>query len=525
MSRLLTLLRPPNTARVAAANNCNLPTSFSTAPVWVHNAWTTHVSGPAGYAGGIDLYFVNGVLATDSEQDAYYDFYLRAGIYLGGAFFPVAFGGAQQALVSKSWGVAIGRANVVIPPNTRFVVTNRRVAADGGAAGSYNAITTTGGALARQDGILTGTDPAKDYTLGVGVPFGAKAGPVTVNGAGALTAIGIAQAKAAASQAYADGGINLGYWFGPAGAGQPGATIPGTPPGGGYGVLSGGGLAGFYAGAGEAGLLTANPPIAVVGGGGGFGSSTTASYGPSLITGVPLAKTPSVLLVGDSITAGYGSVDAMGDLNGSYGWYEQLLAGTYGLHKLAVSGESAAGWMANHTRQLDYIDAAIRGGLRPDRVVVALGTNDFLNNLNSDALTVTLANIDAIAGLFRARGAKITLTTVPPAVKTLATTNRFTTVAEQEPFNANFVTGGKVDQFNAAVVAGTIARDSYIDGSSYCRDTVTPHAFRTNAFGAGTAFCAYDGQIPATSYYQGIHPSVGVGIPYLRANVPVPAFA
>ena len=463
---------------------------------------------------------MNGLISTNSEQSAYYDFTLRAGVVVNGVFTQLQFNGQTDIVISKNWGIAIGKASVCIPPNTDFYITNRRVATDNGAAGSYNVITTTGGTTFRQDGIISGTDATKDYTMGVGIAYGAKCGTPVISG-GLITSIPVNSSSAGVGYT---AGLNLYMWYGAAGSGQPAAQYSGSGVSG-YGNPSGGQLSSITVSAGGTGHNSSNPPLAFVGGAGnattGFGTNT-AAYGPSLITGIPRKKNPSILLIGDSITSGYGSVDAMGDLTASFGVYEQVLVNRLGanVHKMAVTGESGAGWNANYTQQLNFMDTHIKRGLRPSHVVIALGTNDFLTNSNTNVVSATQTNINNIANLWRARGAKIILTTVPPNNSTTATTNKFTTLAEQSPTlvggsAANFQVGGYVDQYNTALRAGAIVNSGIIDISSYCRDATTPSRWRVDTYGGATAFCATDGT----------HPSVGVGIPYLVANMTLPSFS
>ena len=513
MSALLTRLASAR-GRVALANNCNIPNTYFTGSNWVQNCWTKHRSGPAGYS-NIEVTFINGTISTNSEQNAYYDFVLRAGLYVGGQFYQFLFDGATETTVSKNWGIAIGTVSAYIPPNTDFYITNRRVAADNGAAGTYNVITNTAGITARQDGQIAGTSTALDFTLGSGVAYGAKcAHPPTINnGTGAITAISVDTNNRGTGYT---AGLNLVAWYGPAGSGQPGKTAPGTGLSG-YGVNSSGQLSSVVILDGDTSHNSSSPPRIFVGGAGnaasGFGT-TTAAYGPSLITGIPRYNTPSVLIVGDSIAAGYGSVYTMGDLNASYGFYEQVLADRYGVHKLAVSGESCAGWLTTHTQQLNFMDAQIRRGLRPSHVLLTLGLNDFLTNTNTDVLTVVQSYVTQMANMWRDRGAKILLTTIPPNNTTSSGSNKYTTIVEQTPYNSNFTLGSKVDQYNAALLAGTgPANNGVIDVRALMQDATTTTAWRVDCYGGTTAFCATDGT----------HPSVGVGIPYMVANLTIPA--
>ncbi len=496
---------------VAVANNSNFPTSFNTSASWVHNAWTTHRSGPVNYT-GIEVTFLNGLLSTNSEPNAGYDFVLRCGILLNGTFYQGLCNGSAEATVSRLWGTATFTfAGLTIPANTTFYVTNRRVASDGGAAGSYDVITNTGGITQRQDGVIAGTDNTKDFTLGVGVAFGARNNRVTnlqVNASGQVTGV----TRSSAGQGYS-GGLTIAGWYGPAGAGAKGATIPGSGITG-YGNSSGGLYTTTSITGGGTLHSSANPPFVFVGGSGtaanGFGTGT-ATYGPTLIAGVPSAATPSVLGHGDSIMAGYGSVDTLGDLNANSGCYEQTLANQYGFFKLAVSGESAAGWRGNNTKQLAFIDAMIARGLKITHVILGLGVNDFLTNTNTDVVSVTQTNIAAISAIWKGRGvSKVLMTTIPPY--NTAVGNNFTTVLNQTIGNINYTLGGRVDSYNTAIIGGTPANDGVIDIRTQCQDSVVTTAWRTDTYGGSTAFCGTDG----------IHPSMQVGIPYLLLNMTIP---
>ncbi len=514
------LLLSKNQNRVAVANNCNIPINYNTGANWVQNCWTRHHSGPTGYS-AIEATFINGLISTNSEQSSYYDFVLRAGIYVNGTFTQFLFDGQTEVTVSKDWGIAVGKASVYIPPNTDFYITNRRVATDNGAAGSYKVITTTAGTTYRQDGIISGTDTSKDFTLGTGVAYGARAGTPVINGSGVMTSIPIDSANRGTGYS---AGVNLAIWYGPAGVNQPASLYTGSGVTG-YGSVSGGQLSSITVSTGGSGYTPGAPPQAFIGGTGtaatGFGT-TTATYGPSLISGIPRYRRPSVLLIGDSITIGYGSVDAIGDLNASFGLYEQALVNRAGVtvHKMAVSGESAVGWVTTKTHQMNYMDAQIARGMRPTHVVIGLGVNDFLTNNNSTVISATQSYISTIADMWRSRGAKIILTTIPPSNTTSSGSNKFTTLAEQSPTlvggsSANYQAGGRVEQYNSALLSGAIANDGIIDISSYCRDATTTSSWRVDTYGGATAFCANDG----------IHPSVGCGIPYLVANMALPNFS
>lgn len=497
----------------AMANNVNLPFTYNTSANWVHNCWTTHTSGPVAYS-NVEVTFVNGINTLNSEIDAFYDFTMRCGILLNGVFYQGKVGSLTEISVSKSWGRGSFTFPTLtsIPANTTFYVTNRRVANDGGVAGSYNVITNTGGITQRQDGIISSTDNTQDFTLGVGVGYGGKNNRVTSGqvSAGGVTGV----TKSAGGQNYT-AALNLGPWYGPAGEGAKGATIPGSGITG-YAPVSGGTYSSsvlFTPGTGHSG---ANPPFIFVGGvgnaGSGFGT-TTAVYGPSIIMGKPASATPSVLLQGDSIMSGYGSADSTGDLNGNYGCYEQRLANGYGCFKIAVPGEAAGGWVSNNTKQLAFVDAMITRGLKISHVIIGLGVNDFLGTIGGSVLTATQGFMTSIATTWKGRGVgKIIMTTIPPYT---TSSDGFVTTANQTIGNANYSLAGLVDQYNTAIKANNPVNDGVFDIRTFCQDATVTTKWRVDAFGGSTAFCLGDG----------IHPSMAVGIPYLTANMTIPTIS
>lgn len=159
-----------------ATNNLSMPYTFNTSANWVHNARTYHRSGPVSYT-DIEIWFLNGIKGANSEQDAGYDFDLRAGVELNGTYYPGyhKVGGSRDATIAKEWGIGkLTFPGLTLPASAVFAVLNRRVASDGGLAGSYDVITNTSGITARGDGIIAGTDDSVDYTTGTSLADGAS---------------------------------------------------------------------------------------------------------------------------------------------------------------------------------------------------------------------------------------------------------------------------------------------------------------------------------------------------------------
>lgn len=110
----------------------------------------------------------------------------------------------------------------------------------------------------------------------------------------------------------------------------------------------------------------------------------------------PIARGSVVLVLGDSITAGYG-------LSPEQSWVRTLAAETgWQIVNAGVSGDTTAGGLARLPTLLDEH--------RPQAVIVELGGNDMLKRLPS---TQAVANLEAMLGEIRARGARPILMATP----------------------------------------------------------------------------------------------------------------
>jgi hypothetical protein len=517
-------------ALALVANNCRFTQTINNSANWVQNCWTKHRSGPAGFPKGIFAAFVNGQTSTNSEQSAQYNFNLRCAVYVNGKFTRGAWltnPASVDSLISRHWGKDTAFLDAVIPPNTDFYITNRRVAEDLGVAGSYNVITNTQGQTFRNDGLISGTDVTKDFTMGVGIAYGMKALSPNINSSGVFTSIPVDPNNRGFN--VTAGGAYVTY-YGPTGVNQPGALIPGTTAPGGYTNPSGGGVGSVSVVGGGTGMNNNEPPTIILGGvgtaGSGFGTAT-ASYGPSAIFGEPDGDSTSVLCIGDSITNGVGSVDGVGDLYGNFGCYEQAFQNKCGIMISAQNGDSYLGTYGNYTNRIAFWQYLYNLGLRIDSVVFGYGANDFNSNANSDVLTVT--QTQAAAWGVRMKGiwpdAEIIYTTIMPET---TTTDGGITTANQTPVTIgsgtpNFAAGGRVSQWNAGILNGTgvAGQDGYLDIAGVVADATTPSKWRV----AGEfTLAAYSGVAFSTPETAGqpltmIHPNRTVGIPYIAANL------
>ncbi len=116
-----------------------------------------------------------------------------------------------------------------------------------------------------------------------------------------------------------------------------------------------------------------------------------------LVWGAAQAQTPRLLVLGDSLAAGYG-------LPAGQGFADRLEAAlkregiAVEVLKSGVSGDTSAGGLA----RLDWALAD-----KPTHAIVELGGNDGLRGLAPETLN---ANLDAIVGKLKAAGVKVLLT-------------------------------------------------------------------------------------------------------------------
>lgn len=561
---------------VIAANNSEIPNNLFTNANWVMHTATTHYPGPANYSCP-RVKYVNWYLGTTSENQGNYDFYLRAGWWDGFQFHRLKFNGQVDVLVSKTYGEVWSDpdCSIRITNGQPFKIYTRRVASDGGVAGSYNHITNTSGQTFRQDGLIQGADATVDYTMGATIAYGATYLTPVISG-GAITSIPIDPNNKGINYT---AGQNAWCYYGGAGANQPGSLYPGS------GALAGG-FCNFTGnnggtsttitlGSGGTGYSSGNPPICGCGGTGvagtGFGTPTSG-YGPSAIIAIPDRPVASTIVDGDSISAGFTSVDGAGDIRGAHGLWEQYLTGKTGVVKVAVSGETAVGRLTVQTRRNAFVQDIIDQGTQISHVIIALGANDFQTNLNSDAVSAIQGYVSNVRDIYRNMGIpKIYGTTIIPSV-TAGSSKVDQSIMTVK--NANYNAGGKVLQYNSALVGGTPSFDAVVDIASITRDATNTHLPRTDAYAPANKTCntnsntTVDGLPDVTGLYvgmgiqatgipagttisaigttsvtlsaaatatatglsckfttafltgDGVHPSVGVGIAYSVANMP-----
>lgn len=132
-------------------------------------------------------------------------------------------------------------------------------------------------------------------------------------------------------------------------------------------------------------------------------ASTTAIYGPSIISGVPKngVAPVSCLAAGDSTDRGYTSSDTYGDANGNYGPLERKYNSAFGIINFAVSQMTATGWFAP---EIKANAALVDNGVKINNFYNGLGINDATGGRTFSQIADDLKVID---DGWRAKGAKI----------------------------------------------------------------------------------------------------------------------
>lgn len=406
----------------------------------------------------------------------------------------------------------------------------------GTATRSYAVFISTGGRTARADGIMGSHDPDVDYTLGVGVAHGRQALPIDPSKCVAgklLSGTGtILYDPDNLGFNYTSNAQSIEMWHGPAGPGAPGAERPGLGVSASGVTVSGNPRVNIAnSAAGGSGLDPQNLPLPKVGGSGtpdtGFGTNA-AIYGPALITARPklgYSAQRSLKFLVNSLQS-YGSADATGTLNASFGCLEQICEGRIATSKTGISGNSASGVAQTIDKQIQFILHQISMGMVPQGLFIDLATNDFLTNTASTVITGVFNNYDLLGNIFRDIGFEdIYFATIPPCTITAQTTPalKFTTLEEQTPYlvsgsDANWKKGGRVEEFNARLLANEIPNSGILKIGDMCRGTGDYSAcWRTDAFGGNTAFCN-DDSIGSIVQQVGIHISQEVGIAYIKQN-------
>lgn len=463
------------------ANHTNIPdgllSAASASTNYVDHNIVMHIAGPESGYSQIRPVFHNGIYTNDVEQDGAVSFYLRAGLYYDGTWYPLTFNGSRDVLVDKAAGTVIADAlDITIAAGGKFWISSRRIAELGASQPAFKWNYTMKVSGISQSGGISRADPTVDYTLGVGLPFGAEFVPTNVNGSNGLTT----------TTGVVSGGVNyvgsysLQWYHGWAGRGNAGATIPGNSAGG-YTNRTGDALTGVTITSAGTGYDTANKPTPYLVGGTILSYSERGVYSASAILGVASnAAAKSVLLFGDSYTAG-GVISP--DLVMTP--YEYSLS-DYSTHKIANNGTKALDFIqGNMDKRIAFFEQLLAWGYQPTHVCNAMGVNDYGNTSPSVPAETLATRIETINNYFRSKGCEIINVTLPPRT---TSTDSWATTANQTVYSSDYALNGEVMQYNDLQRNETgITHDYLIDTASFWRDGTDTEKWPVALYGSAAA--------------------------------------
>jgi hypothetical protein len=401
-----------------------------------------------------------------------------------GQFTPCTSAGQRRALCADGATLSTDPVKVSIKAGTYGAIRMReRKLAPDPTANAW--LWSTEGDPAFNEGSVTHSDPQRDWTLG-GAPGETAALTWTVDEAGVVT-----PRIARPGTGITTTGVIIG-------------VLDSQRSGRGFShiaTVKDGSLAGWFqqkSGTGYSRDTWIGPS-----GMGGYGAGgPKQSHGPCIIAGTPARTAQSVLLLGDSISAGFGSSDKRGDIERNFGPYARALSKKANVCNAAIPGLTAYACDYRYQRTRALV-AAI---LRPQIVLVCLGSNDLDQGVD-DSKSKT--PVDALRGHLRSItswwvencGSEIWLGTILPRV-TLGSDGH------QTP-RLGFEAGGSADRTNAALRDKTLVTTAthIIDGRAIVQDPADPSLWRVD-------------HGPLTE--DGTHPSDTTGIPYLAAHLPIP---
>lgn len=261
-------------------------------------------------------------------------------------------------------------------------------------------------------------------------------------------------------------------------------------------TVSNGSLAGWYqqnGGSGYSHSIWVGPS-----GMGGYGAGgPQQTFGPSVIAGTPVSPKNSVLLIGDSITAGFGATDQRGDISRNFGIYARALSGQYNVCNTAIPGLTAYACDFRYSRTRALVQSLVH----PQTVLICIGTND-IDQAITDSGSKTVVNalkghLASIASWWSTNcGSNIWFGTILPRVNI--------TGGVQTP-RTGFEAGGNADQVNTAILNGSIfPATRIISGRKVVQDPANNSIWRTDH---------------GTLTDDGTHPNDGNGIPWVSTNL------
>jgi lysophospholipase L1-like esterase len=238
---------------------------------------------------------------------------------------------------------------------------------------------------------------------------------------------------------------------------------------------------------------------------GGYGpGGPTQTHGPCVIAGTPTDPKKSVLLIGDSIAAGFGSSDKRGDIWRNFGIYARALSRKTNVCNTAIPGLTAYACDYRYKRTRDLIKSI----LNPQIVLICLGSNDIDQSVDDSKSKTPLAalkgHLGNIASWWATNcGSEIWFGTILPRV-----TKSDAIIAAPIP-KPGFESNGTADQINAAIRDKSLfpATAEIIGTRVLVQNPADPTQWRTD-HGLLTD--------------DGTHPNDTNGIPWIAGNLIVP---
>jgi len=518
MAKFLTLLTSSSlstngasTMRQPVGNRNVLAYTNSTSTSRVRSFRVNHwVAKNTGY-GSVKLTYANWVASSTTELVSFPTLRIEASIYYQGTFYPVTFGGASYYHLAAGASIESDAvAGLSLTANTEFTecgcyflpllfktqtvdftvgqtVTGGTSGAtgiivsqtDAGTTGSLNLHTETGTFVANEaltdplggaavvdltttqkilngmatvdawlEGVMNSNN--SDLTYLASDPVTTRASYTATVSGGNITAgvkvnggSGYSSGATAVATEYINGILwkkSVGYFIKVGSAQNSMIVTSGTPP---------------------SGLAAWVSPSITVAGGGDFGS-TTSIQGAALITGIPSRAVKSVLLMGDSITRGFSSTDAIGDLYHNFGFHERAIANRCGVINMGISSLLASA-LADYAGTYPLSYALYMG--KTTHVRGAIGINDITSSRTYAQLE---ANLNTIAAKVRTYGSKFAYATYTPSA---TSTDSYATEANQTP-RTGCGAGGVKDLVNADILSGALVSDWQVcDINAYAHGT------------------------------------------------------
>lgn len=227
------------------------------------------------------------------------------------------------------------------------------------------------------------------------------------------------------------------------------------------------------------------------------GTTTTLSFFPVMITGIPQERHPAVIIWGDSLSAGVGDVTT--DANGAVGCMEKACMNVYGTGKhMPFSNFSKSGDVST-TYEADEAQSRFAFLEFATHVLFSLGSNDIGSGRTAAQIKASMQEAWAHARIF---GLTIGAMTLPPrttSTDSWATTANQTVVAG---YASNSIRGEINAWLREQLAAGAI--DFLVDVSGQVTNTSgDPDKWNAGATYDGTHYTPATHDLLAT-YIRGI---------------------